>query len=83
MHKSLTSQNSVELIRHKGLSLASDHLQKREELYQVIQDAVSSENNKASHAGLPLPYKIMVGDMNAAPFTEETELPTKCAKGQT
>jgi len=73
VHKSLTSQNSVELIRHKGLSLASDHLQKREELYQVIQDAVSSENNKASHAGLPLPCNIMAGDMKAALFEQNVQ----------
>ncbi len=52
---------------------SSIHAQKREELYQVIQDAKSCENKKASHAGLPLPYNIMVGDMNAAPFKQDVQ----------
>jgi len=95
VHKSLTSQNSLELIDHNhpaakshlktlrikppgsdcltiwGVYLPSDDLHKREELYQVIQDAISSENDKASHADLPLPYNIMAGDMNAALFKQD------------
>ncbi len=47
-----------------GVYLPSDDLRKREKLYQVIQDAMSRENDKTSHAGLPLPYNIMAGDMN-------------------
>jgi len=45
-----------------GVYLPSDDLRKREELHEVIQDAMSSENDKASHTGLQLPYKIMAGD---------------------
>ena len=79
VHKSLTSQNSIELIDHNdpaakshlktvkikppgsdcltiwGVYLPSDDLQKREVLYKVITDSMSSEDKKASLAGLPLP----------------------------
>jgi len=68
-----------------GVYLPSDDLQKREELYQVIKDAMSSEDNKASHAGLPLPYNIMAGDMNAALFKQDVQrakLDIKDAKHQ-
>lgn len=34
---------------------------------------MSLKNNKASHAGLPLPYIIMVGDVNAAPFKQDVQ----------
>ena len=83
VHKSLTSQNLVELIDHNnpaakshlktlktkppgsdcltiwGVYLPSDDLQKREVLYQVITDSMSSEDKKASLAGLALPYNII------------------------
>ena len=95
VHKSLTSQNSRELIDHNdpaakshlktlkikppgsdfltiwGVYLPSDDLQKREVLYQVITDAMNSEDKKASLAGLPLPYNIIAGDMNAALFKQD------------
>ena len=64
-----------------GVYLASDDPRRREELYQVIQHAMSSENDKASHAGLPLPYTIMAGDMNAALCNQCVQrLDTKDAK---
>lgn len=44
------------------------YVQKGAELYQVIKDAMRSEDSKASHASLPLPYNIVGGDMNAALF---------------
>ncbi len=50
----------------RGVYLPSNDLQKREELYQVITDCMSSEDKRASHAGLPMPYNIMAGGMNAA-----------------
>jgi len=68
-----------------GVYLPSDDLQKREEVYQVTKDAMSSEDNKASHAGLPLPYNIMAGDMNAALFKQDAQrakLDIKDAKHQ-
>ena len=34
---------------------------------------MSSEDKKASHAGLPLPYNIIAGDMNAALYTNSWE----------
>ncbi len=46
--------------------LPSDALQQRKVLYQVITDSKSSEDKKASLAGLPLPYNLIAGDMNAA-----------------
>jgi len=97
VHKSLTSQNSVELIDHNnpaakshlktlkikppgsdcltiwGVYLPSDDLQKREVLYQVITDSMSSEDKKASLASLPLPYNIIAGDMNAALFKQDVQ----------
>ena len=109
MHKSLTSQNSVELIDHNtpaakshlktlkikapgsdcltvwGVYLPSNDVQKREVLYQVIIDSMSSENKKASLAGLPLPYNIIAGDMNAALFKQDVQRAkpdTKDAKHQ-
>ncbi len=56
-----------------GVYLPSDDLQKREELREVIQDTMSSENDKASHAGLPLPCNIMAGDMKAALFEQNVQ----------
>ncbi len=56
-----------------GVYLPSDDLRNREEQHEVIQDAMSSENDKASHAGLQLPYKIMAGDMNAALFKQDVQ----------
>ena len=97
VHKSLTSQHSVELIDHNhpatkshlktlkirppgsdcltiyGVYLPSDDVQKREVLYQAIQDAMRSEREEASHAGLSQPYNIMAGDMNAAVFKEDVQ----------
>ena len=97
VHKSLTSQNSIELIDHNdpaakshlktlkikppgsdcltiwGVYLPSDDLQKREVLYKVTTDAMSSEDKKASLAGLPLPYNIIAGDMNAALFKQDVQ----------
>ncbi len=102
VHKSLTSQNLVELIDHNnpaakshlktlkikppgrdcltiwGVYLPSDDLQKREVLYQIITDSMSSEDKKASLAGLPLPYNIIAGNMNAALFILISE--TMCTK---
>ena len=96
VHKSLISQNLVELIDHNnpaakshlktlktkppgkdcltiwGVYLPSD-LQKREVLYQVITGSMSSKDTKASLAGLPLPYNIMAGDMNAALFKQDVQ----------
>ncbi len=104
VHKSLTSQNSVELIDHNspaakshlktlkieppgsdcltiwGVYLPSDKLQKREVLYQVITDYVRSEDKKASLAGLPMPYNIMAGDMNAALFKQDVQTAKPDAK---
>ena len=97
VHKSLTSQNSVELIDHNnpaakthlktlkikppgsdcltiwGVYLPSDNTQKRQELYQVIADCMRSEDKKASLAGLPMPYNIIAGDMNAALFKQDVQ----------
>ena len=42
-------------------------------MYQVIQDAMRSERQEASHAGLPQPYNIIAGDMNAALFKEDVQ----------
>ena len=53
--------------------LPSDDLQKREALYQVTTGSMSSEDKKASHAGLPLPYNIIAGDMNAALFKQDVQ----------
>ena len=96
MHKSLTSQNSVELTDHNnpaakshlktlkskppgsdcltiwGVYLPSDNLQKRELLYQVT-DCMRSEDKKASLAGVPMPYNIIAGDMNAALFKQDVQ----------
>ena len=96
VHKSLTSQNSVELIDHNdpaakshlktlkikppgsdcltiwGVYLLSDFLEKREVLYQVITDSMSSEDKEASLASLPLP-NIIAGDMNAALFKQDVQ----------
>ena len=55
------------------MCLPSNDLQKREVLYQVITDSMSSEDRKASHAGLPLPYNIIAGDINAALFTQDVQ----------
>ena len=58
---------------------------RRQKSCMAIQDAVSSENNKASHAGLPLPYNITAGDMNAALFKQDVQrvkFDTKDAKPQ-
>ena len=97
VHKSLTSQNSVEWIDHNnpaakshlktlkiyppgsdcltmwGVYLPSDNLQKREVLYQVITDCVRSEDQKASLAGLPMPYNIIAGNMNASLFKQDVQ----------
>lgn len=50
-----------------------------------MQDAMRSEREEASHAGLPQPYNITAGDMNAALFKEvvqRTKLDTKNTKHQ-
>ena len=63
----------------------SGDVQKREVLYQVIQDAMRSERAGASHAGLPQPYNIMAGDVNAALFkadVQRTKLDRKDTKHQ-
>ena len=97
MHKSLTSQNSIEMIDHNNLAakshlktlkikppgsdcltiwgvyLPSDDLQRREVLYQIITDSMSSEDKKASLAGLPMPYNIIAGDMNASLFKQDVQ----------
>ena len=97
VHRSLTSQNLVELVDHYspaakshlktlkikppgsdcltiwGVYLPSDNLQKREVLYQVITDCLRSEDKKASLAGLPMPYNIIAGDMNAALFKQDVQ----------
>ncbi len=68
-----------------GVYLPSDDLRKREELYQVIKDAMSSEDNNPSHVGLTLPHNIMAGDMNAALFKQDVQrakLELKDAKHQ-
>ena len=56
-----------------GVYLPSDDLHKREVLYQVITDSMSSEDKKASLAGLPMPYNIIAGDMNAALFKQDVQ----------
>ena len=56
-----------------GVYLPSDNLQKRQELYQVITDCMRSEDKKASLAGLPMPYNIIAGDMNAALFKQDVQ----------
>ena len=53
--------------------LPSDGLNKREVLYQVITDSTRSEDKQASHSGLPLPYNILAGDMNAALFKQDVQ----------
>ena len=45
----------------------------REVLYLVITDSMSSEDKKASLAGLPLPYNNIAGDMNAALFKQDVQ----------
>jgi len=94
VHKSLTSQTSVELIEHNNPA-AKSHLKTlkiqppgsdcltiwgvchdvpiREVLYQVITDSTSAEDKQASLAGLPLPYIIIAGDMNAALFKQDVQ----------
>jgi len=42
-------------------------------LYQVITDCVRSEDKMASLAGLPMPYNIIAGDMNAALFKQDVQ----------
>jgi len=49
-----------------GVYLPSDDMQKREHLYQVIQNDMKLEADKAAQAGLPQPYNVMAGDMSAA-----------------
>ena len=39
----------------------------------MIQGAMSSENGKTPHAGLPLPHNIMAGDMNATVFKQDVQ----------
>jgi len=39
----------------------------------VITDCVRSEDKKASLAGLPMPYNIIAGDMNAALFKQDVQ----------
>ena len=56
-----------------GVYLPSNNLEKREVLYQVMTDCMRSENKKASLAGLPLPYNITAGDMNAALFKQDVQ----------
>ena len=56
-----------------GLYLPSDDLQKREQLYQVIQNDMKVEADKATRAGLPQPYNVMAGDMNAALFKGDVQ----------
>ena len=87
VHKSLTTQNSLETISHKHFAgkahlimlrrkppgsdcltmwevyLPSNDIQKREQLYQVIQNGMKYEADKA--AGRPQPYDIIAGDMIA------------------
>jgi len=53
--------------------LPSDDMQKREQLYQVIQNDMKLEADKAARAGLPQPYNGMAGDMNAALFTGDVQ----------
>ncbi len=52
-----------------GVYLPSDDMQKREQLYQVIQNDMKLEADKAARAGLPQPYNFMAEDMNAALLT--------------
>ncbi len=54
--------------------LPSNDSRKGQDLHQVSQDAMRSENDKASHAGLPLPYSIMAGDMNAALCNQDVQI---------
>jgi len=55
------------------VNLPSNDLQMREVLYQVIADSTSCKDKRASHAGLPLPYNIMAGGMNAALFKQDVQ----------
>ncbi len=56
-----------------GVYLPIDDMQKREQLYQVVQNDVKLEADKAARAGLPQPYDVMAGDMNAALFTGDVQ----------
>ena len=66
-----------------GVYLPSNDLQKREVLYQVITVSMRSEDKKASLAGLPLPYNIIAGDMNAALFKQDVQRAKPDAKDTT
>ena len=56
-----------------GEYLLSNALQKREEVYQIIQKDMRVKADKAARAGLPQPYTVMARDMNAALFKGDVQ----------